>query len=109
MGINDRGWGTTAGAIEAVKYATLMGADLTNNSWGVGGYSRTLEDTIEKGPLFFAAAGNFGKDNDKEKFYPASYDSENIVAVASTDRNDNRSSFSHYGATSVDLGAPGSF
>ena len=107
--LNDQGRGTMADAIEAVKYATLMGADLTNNSWGGGSYSRTLKDTIEKGPLFFAAAGNAGKDNDKGKFYPASYDSENIVAVASTDRNDNRSWFSNYGATSVDLGAPGSF
>ena len=61
--LNDQGSGTTADAIEAVKYATLMGADLTNNSWGGGGYSRTLEDTIEKGPLFFAAAGNSNKDN----------------------------------------------
>ena len=107
--LNDQGRGTTAGAIEAVKYATLMGADLTNNSWGGGGYSRTLEDTIEKGPLFFAAAGNSNRDNDYERRYPSGYDLENIVAVASTDHNDNRSSFSNYGATSVDLGAPGSY
>ena len=107
--LNDQGRGTTAGAIEAVKYATLMGADLTNNSWGGGGESQTLKDTIEKGPLFFAAAGNARNDNDTRKFYPASYDLENIVAVASTNNNDNRSSFSNYGATSVDLGAPGSF
>ena len=107
--LNDQGRGTMADAIEAVKYATLMGADLTNNSWGGGGYSRTLEDTIEKGPLFFAAAGNSNKDNDYERRYPSGYDLENIVAVASTDQNDNRSSFSNYGATSVDLGAPGSF
>ena len=33
---------------------------------------------------------------------------DNVVAVASIDRLDNRSSFSSYGATTVDLGAPGS-
>ncbi len=44
--------------------------------------------------------------------YPAAYDLDVIVSVASTDRNDNLSVFtsgaSNYGLTSVDLGAPGS-
>jgi len=34
--------GTTAGAISALEYATMMNVRLTNNSWGGGGYSQAL-------------------------------------------------------------------
>ena len=40
-------------------------------------------------------------------FYPCNFDSANIVCVTATDQNDNLASFSNYGATSVDVGAPG--
>ena len=64
------------------------------------------------GHIFVAAAGNgnfigFGIDNDATPFYPSGYDLDNIVAVAATDRTDNIAVFSNYGATTVDLGAPG--
>jgi subtilisin family serine protease len=99
-------------AIQAVEYATIMGAKLTNNSWGGGGYSQALYDAIanagEAGQLFIAAAGNYSNNNDVNPFYPASYDLDNIIAVAATDHNDQLSNFSHGGATSVDIGAPGS-
>ncbi len=36
------GWGTTADAISAIEYATLVGADLSNNSWGGDGFSQAL-------------------------------------------------------------------
>ena len=58
--------------------------------------------------LFVAAAGNGAGDNDWEPYYPSGYQFENVVAVASTDHNDELSSFSNYGLTSVDLAAPGS-
>ncbi|MDJ0661973.1 MAG: S8 family serine peptidase [Crocosphaera sp.] len=110
--LNDYGSGNTFDAVQAIEYATLMGADLTNNSWGGGGYSQALYDAIaasgEAGQLFIAAAGNYGNNNDIYPFYPASYDLDNIISVAATDRYDNLSYFSHYGETSVDLGAPGS-
>jgi subtilisin family serine protease len=40
--------------------------------------------------------------------YPASYNNANVIAVASITSSGGRSSFSNYGATSVDLAAPGS-
>ncbi len=105
------GSGTTAGAIAAIQYATKMGAQLSNNSWGGGGYSKALYDAIkaagDKGILFIAAAGNARNDNDARPSYPASYKLDNIIAVAATDHRDNLASFSNYGLTSVDLGAPG--
>ncbi len=70
-----------------------------------------MEDAIwsanNVGIMFMAAAGNYTMDNDASPYYPATYDVPNVVAVAATDHNDNISSFSNYGATTVDLGAPG--
>ncbi|MEB3887423.1 S8 family serine peptidase, partial [Lyngbya sp. CCY1209] len=109
--LNDSGSGTIFNAIQAVEYATMMGADLTNNSWGGYFSSSALQDAIDaagaSGQVFVAAAGNYDSDNDVYPFNPASYDSENIISVAATDHNDELASFSHYGATSVDLAAPG--
>ncbi len=105
----DKGGGTTAGAIDAVIYATKMGADICSNSWGGGGYSQALHDAIEAYPgLFIAAAGNEHANNDVGPHYPSNYDLPNVISVASTDMNDQLSSFSNYGKTSVDIAAPGS-
>jgi hypothetical protein len=109
--------GTTANAIKSVDYFTDLkqrhGINLvaTNNSWGGGGFSQGLYDAIERanqaGILFIAAAGNSTNDNDATASYPASYNNTNIIAVASIDSNGALSSFSNWGATTVDLGAPG--
>jgi hypothetical protein len=100
-------------AISAIEYAVNNDADVLSNSWGGGGYSEGLKDAIEaadaNGVLFIAAAGNdYGSNNDTFPHYPSSYDCNNIIAVMSTDHDDDMSSFSNYGPTSVDLGAPGS-
>ena len=109
--LNAGGSGNTFDAIEAIEYSILNGAQLTNNSWGGGGFSLALQDAIaaagEAGQLFVAAAGNFSQNNDTNPFYPASYDLDNIISVAATDDEDQLATFSHFGATSVDLGAPG--
>ena len=57
--------------------------------------------------IALSSAGNYGWDNDLYPFYPTSYPESNIIAVAATDHNDALAGFSHYGAASVDLGAPG--
>lgn len=105
------GYGTTANAVLALEYATANGARVTSNSWGGGSYSSALYEAIaaarDAGALFIAAAGNDAADNDLYPHYPSSYDLDNIIAVAATDRNDAMAGFSCYGATSVDLGAPG--
>jgi len=113
------GSGSTAGAINAIEFAiqakAIFGANanvrVLSNSWGGGGFSRALLDEINKananGMLFVAAAGNNGANNDITPFYPATYNAPNVVAVAATDNNDMLASFSNFGATTVDLGAPG--
>jgi subtilisin family serine protease len=109
--------GTTANAIKAVDYFTnlkIKGLNIiaTNNSWGGGGFSQALKDAIDRadaaGILFVAAAGNSGTNNDASASYPSGYTSANIIAVASITSTGGLSSFSQFGATTVDLGAPGS-
>ncbi|MGB2696683.1 MAG: glutaminyl-peptide cyclotransferase [Candidatus Zixiibacteriota bacterium] len=113
--LNSSGEGTTEDAVLAVEYANRMGARLTSNSWGGGGYSQALKDAIDssgaQGMLFVVAAGNYRNNNDVSPYFPSSYDLENIIAVAATDHYDNLANEptwgSNYGLTSVDLGAPG--
>ena len=101
--------GTTGHAIEAINYAARMGAHIINASWGSYGYSQALYDAIRNsGVLFVSSAGNDFNDNDGAlQSYPASFDLPNIISVAATDQSDVLANFSNYGATSVDVGAPG--
>ncbi len=113
------GGGTTADAVKCMQYlgALKTRADnpvnlvATDNSWGGGGRSQALFDSIkaheELGILFFAAAGNDRSDNDVTDSYPANYDIANVVSIAATDHNDRLASFSNYGKRKVHIGAPG--
>jgi len=105
------GSGSTAEAVNAILYATKMGAQVMSNSWGGGGCSQALRDAIQAadsaGVIFVAAAGNSASDNDVNAHYPSSYDCKNIIAVAATDNCDLLASFSCYGLMSVDIAAPG--
>ncbi|WP_052700164.1 S8 family peptidase [Methylocucumis oryzae] len=114
--LNASGNGDTSGAIECINYFNGLRAQgenivATNNSWGGGDFSQLLKDAIDAsataGILFIAAAGNDTNNNDLNPSYPASYESSNIIAVAATDHTDSLADFSNYGATSVDIAAPG--
>jgi subtilisin family serine protease len=111
--------GTTANAVKSVDYMTDLktrhGINLvaTSNSWGGGGFSQALQDAIERANaqhiLFIAAAGNNSYDCDTSTgCYPAEYPNANVIAVASITNTGAMSSFSNYGATTIDIGAPGS-
>lgn len=105
------GSGTLEDAVKAIEYSTKMGVTMTNNSWGGGGYSKTMFAAIkaaqDKGILFVAAAGNEANDNDAAASYPASYALANVISVAAIDSKNNLAGFSNYGAKSVHLAAPG--
>jgi len=87
------------------------GARVINASWGGDSNDMAMKNAIENakthGVLIVAAAGNSGRDIDSQPFYPASYNLSNIVSVAATDQDDGLTSFSNFGAASVDVGAPG--
>ncbi|MDR4949953.1 S8 family serine peptidase [Neobacillus cucumis] len=100
--------GYTSDAILAINYAKAKGVKITNNSWGGGGFSQALSDAIrDSNSLFIAAAGNDGENNDVTPHYPANYDLPNIISVAAIDNTGNLADFSDYGATTVDIAAPG--
>lgn len=105
------GSGTLEAAVESINYATLMGVNLSSNSWGGGGFTQSMFDAIQaardKDILFVAAAGNNRSNNDSTPSYPASYDIDNVVSVAATDNQDKLASFSNWGATTVHVAAPG--
>ena len=101
--------GATSDAIAAIEYALDNGATIINCSWGSAYYSYALRDTMAAADaLFICAAGNNAGNNDAAPFYPASYDSWNVLAVAATNSQDSLAWFSNYGNVSVDLAAPGS-
>jgi len=111
--LDANGNGTISGAITCLNYALNHGAKVVNASWGSFTFtSQALHDAIaslrDADIIFVAAAGNSGANNDVTPLYPASYsDLDNVVSVAATDPNDNMPSWSDYGATNVDLAAPG--
>ena len=110
--------GSVSDEVLCMDYARLHGAKIINASFGQnGGSSSTEIDAITRlnssGVILVAAAGNGGDDqvgdnnNGANPWYPASYTNANIITVGATDRNDRKLNFSNYGATAVDLFAPG--
>lgn len=111
-------FGSVDSTIRAIDYATMMktrfGVNVVaiNASWGNIGYHKGLHDSINRagnaGIVFVASAGNSSNNNDLKPNFPSSYDSRNVISVASTQINNSLSSFSSYGKVSVDIGSPGS-
>ncbi|MFM8380313.1 MAG: S8 family serine peptidase [Planctomycetia bacterium] len=127
--------GYTSDAVRALDYLTDLktrhGVNIvaSNNSWGGGGYSSALHSAIIRGAkagiLFVSAAGNGGSDgvgdnNDSVASYPSNYTTltgtstasaasyEAVVAVAAIQSNGAIASYSNFGASTVDIAAPGS-
>jgi len=106
--------------VEAFKYAAQNGARVINCSFGKskneGGMvvRDVINEISKKGVLVVASAGNDSMgpfswhDNDKDPKYPASFDSQNLMVIASTTNSGGLSSFSNVGKKSVDIASPGS-
>jgi subtilisin family serine protease len=107
--------------IAAINYAGANGARVANMSLGGTGFDQTVVNAIAANPhvLYVISAGNENANNNVAPRYPCSYAPQlqsspvpagaidNIVCVAATTQTDQRASFSNYGSTTVDLGAPG--
>lgn len=105
---SDSGRTTAADIVKGINYTTRMGADITSNSWGGGGYSQAIKDAFASNDaLHVIAAGNSNYDNDTRDNFPSNYELDNIVAVAATNHDDRKASFSQWGAKNVDVSAPG--
>lgn len=109
--LDDDGGGTLENAVKAIDYATSMKVQMMNNSWGGGGFSQALLESIQRaqqaGILFLAAAGNSANDNDTSPEYPANYQVDNVVSVAAIDPTGMVADFSNYGKATVHIAAPG--
>ncbi len=104
--------------LKAFKYVAEMNIPIVNCSFG-GSASETLFEFIKSHSdlLVVAAAGNDNNNNDRNGVYPASYECDNVISVASSDKEDKLSYYgnkngkdlaSNYGAKTVDIAAPGS-
>jgi len=118
--LDDNGEGDTLNVVRAIDYAIANKANIINFSFIGFGYSKTLEEAIERayraGIVIVAAAGNDpgngdGYNLDTTPMYPACYDGNNgenmIIGVAATDAIDQKASFSSYGFKCIDITAPG--
>ena len=112
------GRGSTSRLIRALEWALKAKAAgvnvrVVNDSAVFSGtsFSQALSDELDKlaanNILYVTAAGNNKNDNDITPKYPCSYGKTNEVCVAATDQRDRLASFSNWGATTVDLAAPG--
>jgi subtilisin family serine protease len=108
---------TTSAALASFDYAVDLkerGVNIVaiNASYGGGSSSTTERTAIEAlrdaGIVLCAAAGNEAANNDRTASYPANYPVSNIISVAALTPTNQLATYSNYGATTVDLAAPGS-
>ncbi len=108
--------GESSDLVEAIHWAVeakRAGVNLRvlNASFGSGQFIQALHDEIAwagaNGILVVAAAGNDFADVDLAPDYPCAYDLANIVCVANSRSDDRLADTSNFGATTVDLAAPG--
>ena len=103
------GTGTFAATASAYDYAGDLGLKVVNVSIGSTYESEAEYDAIAAHPdtLYVIAAGNSAVDVDSNDAYPCKHGLPNIICVGATTPLDTAASFSNYGATTVDLFAPG--
>ncbi|WP_445148753.1 S8 family serine peptidase [Baekduia sp. Peel2402] len=111
--LNAQGAGTTAQLAAGLDYVADAGAKVVIVSVG-GVKSELVHNAITEHPgtLFVVAAGNAGGDVDGASAaatgsYPCSDPAPNVLCVGASTKSDTLASISNYGATSVDLAAPG--
>ena len=109
--LNEHGSGTSASLAGGVNFAVTNNAHIINASWGGNNVDTAIQNAVNSaktaGILFVAAAGNDATNNESTHSYPSDYTYDNIISVAAIDQNGALATYSNYGATSVDIAAPG--
>ncbi len=122
--LNANGFGTTADIIEGIDFAIARGAKVINMSLAGEGpydffYASAIDRARQNDVLVVTAAGNGGNDgigddvqtgddtDANTRIYPCAFPHDNLLCVAALDQSGELATFSNYGTTSVDLGAPG--
>ena len=116
--LNEDNAGRTADIANGIAYAALTGADVINLSLGSRPDPDIPAPQAERDALDLAAqhdavvvvaAMNDSKNNDTghTPTWPCNFPDANLICVAALDSDGALSDFSNYGASSVDVGAPG--
>lgn len=94
---------------EAINFARLNGIDILNMSFGAldNANNDVINAIADYDGLIVAAIPNSNMDITNVTVLPATAEYGNIIAVGSSNYIDNKSSFSSYSKTKVDLFAPG--
>lgn len=97
--------------IAGLDYAIDNGARVSNHSYGGPGFNPAWDFVAAGGQAFghiaVCAAGNDGSDNDVNQVHPANSPASNVITVGWLNEGGGISDDSNYGATQVDLFAPG--
>ncbi|HEX8105820.1 MAG TPA: S8 family serine peptidase [Solirubrobacteraceae bacterium] len=103
------GYTTDQKIIDAFQLAGNWGAKVANASLGGPGASAMYDAVVRDNPnvLYVVAAGNDTQNNEAIPTYPCNVTRSNLICVAASDQNDDPADFSNWGATSVDIAAPG--
>lgn len=103
------GEGSFSDILSAMDYVGALGIPIANMSLGGETDATPVADVADDHPgtLYLAAAGNDGRNLELTQYAPCEAPAANVVCVGATDSRDARASFSNYGATAVDLYAPG--
>ena len=114
---NDGDSMATSAILDAFDYAIALkerGVNVValNASFGGSSFSNAEKAAIDAlgsaGIILCAAAGNDGISNEATPVYPANYAAPNIIVIAALDQSGELAGYSNFGATTVDLAAPGS-
>ncbi len=111
--LDGNGGGTSADVGSGIVYAAQEGADVINLSLGGAGGAGDvyLKDALAVARSFdavvVAAAGNEGNDNDAQARTPCALPGDHLICVAALSSGGTLPGFSNYGATTVDVAAPG--
>ncbi|HIV03231.1 MAG TPA: S8 family serine peptidase, partial [Candidatus Aphodoplasma excrementigallinarum] len=98
----------TSDILRAIEYAQEHGASIVNMSFGGADDNRALKEAMAASDmLFVCAAGNARTDVEEAPVYPACFDLDNIISVASLNQDLGFSYYSNYGTESVDIAAVG--
>ena len=98
-------------SLSALRYAIDQKVDIINYSGG-GNLPSAEEEVLfkiaeKKGISIVAAAGNEGSNNDQVGFYPANYNTKNIITVTAVNNKFRLLNKSNFGRSNVLIAAPG--
>jgi thermitase len=115
--LDKNGSGDLYNGAKSIDYAIEKKVDVISASWGMtvpAGQESQIQPILDAigraeaaGIPFVVAAANDGNSNDTVNVQPANAPYSNVIAIAASDLNDKKPSWSNYGRGKVALASPG--